>query len=474
MFRKSDQLDVFSHFMYEQMVPATHKLRKFKAAVDLSMVDSLVYDSYSWNGKGAPGYDPTVLFQLLLLQRIYNLSLSQVLDRANTDAAFRWFIGINTSDELPCKATLSNFARLRMGNIKLRKIFRDVVIQARAKGMIKGTRVVVDGTIVAANTKLKAHGTVVVMTARRLLKRTGLWGSVQLPASTDLSERVAFARAVVEKLKDAELSPRQRRTADLLQAMLEGQGKPDKIATPIDPEARVAYRNRQQKLGYNAIIAMDADSEIITAVSFVPANHDEGSYLKEIFQSHVETTGIVPEQLFADSSYGHGENYRDLHSKGVDALIPKKSNGQRNLPFHKDKFILLDQENRLICPEGRVATNPVKFDGEGLKFTFDPADCGQCPKKKECTKGKARAVEFNRYHKEVAKAKLLLTRNRNHVLIRMAIEHKNSELKRRHGLDRLAGIGLVAGEFQALLSAIVTNIKRITVLSRMQWMACSS
>jgi transposase len=136
MFRKSDQLDAFSHFMYEQMVPATHKLRQFKAAVDLSMVDSLAFDSYSWNGKGTPSYDPTVLFHLLLLQRIYNLSRSEVLDRANTDAAFRWFVGINTSDELPSKATLSNFARLRMGNIKLRKVFQDVVEQARAKGMI--------------------------------------------------------------------------------------------------------------------------------------------------------------------------------------------------------------------------------------------------------------------------------------------------------------------------------------------------
>ena len=139
MFRKSVEIDFFSHLTYETVVRKDHLVRQLDAVSDFSMIDRLVEKTYAPSRRGAPGYDPSVLFRLLLLRRVYNLSLRKVLERCQTDMAFRWFAHLNITDEIPSKATLSAF-RLRLNNSGLHKVFQGTVTKAKSLGLISNTK----------------------------------------------------------------------------------------------------------------------------------------------------------------------------------------------------------------------------------------------------------------------------------------------------------------------------------------------
>jgi len=50
---------------------------------------------------GRPANEPGLLFRLLFLQILYNLSDERIIQEAQVNPAYKWFIGINPEDSLP-------------------------------------------------------------------------------------------------------------------------------------------------------------------------------------------------------------------------------------------------------------------------------------------------------------------------------------------------------------------------------------
>ncbi|EPY13628.1 hypothetical protein PAAL66ix_06348 [Paenibacillus alvei A6-6i-x] len=50
---------------------------------------------------GRPANEPELLFRLLFLQILYNLSDERIIQEAQVNPAYKWFIGINPEDSLP-------------------------------------------------------------------------------------------------------------------------------------------------------------------------------------------------------------------------------------------------------------------------------------------------------------------------------------------------------------------------------------
>ena len=74
--------------------------------VDFSFNNKLLKDSYCKNF-GRPAKEPELMCKLLFLQQLYNLSDEKVIEEANLNLAFMYFLGINPEDELPDKSLLS-------------------------------------------------------------------------------------------------------------------------------------------------------------------------------------------------------------------------------------------------------------------------------------------------------------------------------------------------------------------------------
>lgn len=89
--------------------------------------------------------------KLLFLQYIYNLSDEKIIEEANFNLAFMYFIGINPEDSLPNKSLLSKFRVQRLGENSLDEIIIEIVRQCVEKGILKGTSVSIDATHIEAN-----------------------------------------------------------------------------------------------------------------------------------------------------------------------------------------------------------------------------------------------------------------------------------------------------------------------------------
>jgi len=463
MFRKNNQLDIFSCMMYDAMIQKDHKLRRLNAACDLGFIDGLVEGTYAPSRRGAPGYDPSVLFKILLLRRLYKLSLDKVLERCQCDVSFRWFAGLNVQDELPCKATLSTFSRFRLDNARLRKVFNETVRQAKALGLIRNTKLLVDGTVVKGNFASRSQGKLIMILAIRLLKTTDLWGEVPMPKAESLEDRIGFGKATLALLNTIELTQRQQRKKSLLERFIQQQGCEDKIVHFKDEDARRTVRKDQNKVGYTTLIGMDSDSSIATVIKTVPANREEGQYLLPMVEEHVSLMGCKPDQVLADTAFGHGANLKSLFEQDILPLIPPRSSYTPGV-FHRDQFAYDEESKTLRCPAGHTSTNQRPFRG-GLQFRYSKKVCQHCPLREQCTTSNHRRVEVSQYNTEITRVNVLLdSKHDGYVKVRMKVEYKFAEAKRFYGLDTADGYDLESAERQSLFTFAVTNMVKISTL----------
>ncbi len=138
------QLDIFTAEVYNQLVPKNHLLVRIADAVDFNFVLEKLKCTYSNIGRGS--YDPIMMFKIQLLCYLYQLSDGKVIQRAQTDIAFRWFLGLNIYDTLPDDTTVSYFRVHRLDNESLEEFFNEIVSLCIEKHVVTSRRVLIDST----------------------------------------------------------------------------------------------------------------------------------------------------------------------------------------------------------------------------------------------------------------------------------------------------------------------------------------
>ena len=103
----SNQSSLFG-MIYEDLIPADHLLRKLSAAVELGFVAELVSDCYCPDN-GRPSWDPLVLFKVVFLQFLYDLSDREIEEQVNLHLACKWFAGLQPEETAPDHSTLCRF-----------------------------------------------------------------------------------------------------------------------------------------------------------------------------------------------------------------------------------------------------------------------------------------------------------------------------------------------------------------------------
>ena len=75
--------------------------------------------------------------KFLLLQELYGLSNRIIMEKANLNLAFLYFVGLNPEDPLPDRSSLSKFRRNRLGQEAWEGILREIVRQCSETGIVK-------------------------------------------------------------------------------------------------------------------------------------------------------------------------------------------------------------------------------------------------------------------------------------------------------------------------------------------------
>lgn len=472
---------------------------------------------------GRRSVPPLVVAVVMVLQRLEGLSDREAVERFTFDARWKYAAGGLDFDYPGFVHTVLVDMRARLASSRQPNRIFDVVLDVGRQAGLVGRRRVLDSSpiydaVATMDTvtlvRSAIRGVLVVAgklepTLRRRLLRDDDYASAGKPVC-DYEDRAAREAVVDALAKDAQallLALEGRRlpgpltqAAELLAAVVGQdlergqQGRiriarrvaKDRIISTVDPDARHGHKTQARSFdGYKGHVAIDPDSEVVTATAVTAGNRGDGTVVAELLAEELaaddaaaETTGgePLPEddstpdssrlRVYGDAAYGAGPVLQQLEQAGVvnrcKVQPPRAPAGH----FTKDAFTIDLVAGQVTCPAGRTAV--LTPDGQGRVAHFAPA-CSSCPLAAQCTTAKGgRSVHVGPYEAPLSAARheqTATTWKDDYRATRPKVERKLAHLLRRlHGgrRARVRGQPKVAADF-ALLAAAV-NLARLAVL----------
>ncbi|MGA1847691.1 IS5 family transposase, partial [Deferribacter abyssi] len=136
-----------------------NKLKLIKELINFSKIEKILKKKYKYtkNASGHPAYPPLLLFKILFLQNLYNLSDYEIEEALYDRLSFMDFVGLSMDDNVPDHSTISRF-RQRLCELNLdKKLFDEINRQLQKSGFILEKGVIVDATVVEAKSRPNKH-----------------------------------------------------------------------------------------------------------------------------------------------------------------------------------------------------------------------------------------------------------------------------------------------------------------------------
>ncbi len=475
---------------------------------------------------GRNSVPPRIVATVMVLQRVEGLSDREAVERFAFDLRWKYAAGIDL--DYPCFAhtvLVDMRARLRKSE-RPDRIFEAALEVAKGAGLV-GRKRVLDSTALydavatqdtvtmvraAIRGLLGVAGEALAAELRNALKREDDYRSAGKPVCDwdDEAAREALVDALARDgyallalLDGRELSEAVKQAAALLAAVL-GQDleqredglfriarrvAPDRIISTVDPEARHGHKTAARGFdGYKGHIAIDPDTEIITATEVTAGNVGDGSaaeaLLKDVLPppsadaAGAQAETAVPQEsraqaaelveVYGDASYGTADLVEKVEAAGLEAdMKVQRPSPPRKGMFSQDDFAIDVQAGTVKCPRGILVV--LREFPDGSRVAQFGAQCDDCPLRSRCTTSKeGRSVRLHPKHAVLDRERKRqrdpgwLARYR---ATRPKVERKIAHLMRRkHGgrRARMRGRIRIGHDFSLLAAAI--NLMRMAVL----------
>jgi hypothetical protein len=451
---------------------------------------------------GRRSVPPLIVAVVMVLQRFEGLSDRDAVERFCFDARYKYAAGGLAFDYPGFAHTVLVDMRARLARSERpNRIFEVTLDVAREAGLV-GIRRVLDSTPLYDAVTTMDTVTLVYSAIRRTLGAAGLrepelrallsrdddYSNLGKPAC-DYSDRAAREEliaalaadgyALLAALQDQALPDSLAEMARLLSTLL-GQDLDegadgryriarriahDRVISTVDTEARHGHKTAAHSFdGYKGHIAIDPDTEIVTATTAGPANVGDASAVGELLAGELAAgaTDLEPLTVYGDSAYGTGALLETLEAAGADLRLkvqPPSAPGGR---FTKADFVIDLQRASVTCPAGRT----VRLGHTGASFG---RACASCPLAIRCTSSRhGRSISVGPHEAALQRARAVgldPAWRDDYRAVRPKVERKIAHLMRRsHGgrHTRVRGKPKVAADF-ALLAAGV-NLARLAVL----------
>ncbi|MGB9318613.1 MAG: transposase [Pseudolabrys sp.] len=479
---------------------------------------------------GRRSVPPMIVAVVMVLQRIEGCSDREAVDRFTFDARWKYAAGGLSFDYPVFAHTVLVDMRARLARSDEPDRIFQVTLEAAKQAGLVGRKRVLDSTPLydavatmdtvtlvrsAIRSLIKVADGDLAAELRAVLAREDDYAAAGKPACDydDEAARVELvdalardAHAVLSVLDGGDLSRSVNRAAALLASVV-GQDldtdetgvfriaqrvAKDRVVSTVDPEARHGRKSSAKGFdGYKGHVAIDPDSELITATAVTAGNIGDAAAATDLLTADLPSATQTPTQdvaedaaedtaiadastadgddplaVYGDSAYGTGELLEKLQAAGAESrckVQPPTAAGGR---FTKDDFAIDLIKREVICPAGQTA--PLQRAKPGSMAYFGAA-CASCPLAAQCTNAKGgRTVYVGPYEEQLARA-----RARQHDpdwkadyrATRPKVERKIGHLtRRRHGgrRARVRSQTKIAADF-ALLAAAV-NLARLAVL----------
>jgi IS5 family transposase len=154
-FVETGKTSFFGEYLYDQVVPANHFLRKLLEGMDWRHFTEKLIKLYKGEGVvGRPPFDPALVLKMELIAYLYNLSERQVEVYVNENLPAKFFVGLAVDQKAPDHSTLTVFRErlLHRGKLKVfEEILADMVQIALQQGIQFGSIQIVDSVHSIAN-----------------------------------------------------------------------------------------------------------------------------------------------------------------------------------------------------------------------------------------------------------------------------------------------------------------------------------
>jgi len=403
---------------------------------------------------GRPHFAPEMLLAVWLYGWMERIRSTRGLEKAvHTQIAFMWLTG----QEKPDHVTLWRFFR---DNRKvLPKLFKLVVKTAAKMGLVGFALHALDGT------KLSAACSTETATYRKTLEE-------------ELKQLDAIVDAEVAKVEanEAEPSPdwampeemqdREKRKVGIRARLKELDEADSNHLHPQEPEARVLKTREGLKLGYNAQIVVDHDSDLIVAASVVNEATDHMQLVPMVAEV-VEVIGAHADVTVADKGYASGEQFREAERRHLPVLVSVQDESSEKGEYAKSKFTFDTERDLYVCPRGEE----LPLQGVHNATTGKPAmrvyRCrnAACPVKDLCTKDKLGRSIKRRDGEDAADRQMMKMKlpenQRLYGLRKEIVEHVFGIIKTIDGFRRFTVRGLEGANAQWSLACLAVNLRKL-------------
>lgn len=270
------------------------------------------------------------------------------------------------------------------------------------------------------------------------------------------------------------------------------------LQSPHDPDATYGHKGKGYEVQLAETCEKDNPYQVVTAVAVNGAHESDQNATLPIAEQLMES-GLMPDELFADTNYGSGENIVDCAELGIDLRAPvqdptKSKPVSRSWdapvepqpasetevppasapsfpaepPLGLEDFRFSTTFDEVIaCPAGHAPRAQHTDAAERTLWAeFEEAHCANCPFADRCpTRRKAsgdRTLRARRNQAATAhrQREQQSPEFREAYKVRSGIESTNAELKGRHGAGSLRIRGQDRVHLVMTLKALALNIKR--------------
>ncbi len=472
---------------------------------------------------GRPSVPPSLLATALLLQTHDRVSDEEAKARADYDLRWKVALGVEVDARPFAKSTLQLFRAQLVLKEKMRAVFRRSLEYARESGYLKKRklRAVLDTTYILGRGAVKDTYNLLADSIRQLLRAlaeaegheleawatehgyarymaASIKGEAQVDWDSEPS-RCEFLKGIVLDadrllgLADEGLaslteggSAREPivRAAELLKQLVgqdverhegevslrEGVAR-DRVVSVHDPEMRHGRKSSSKRFdGHKAAIAVDAESQLITAVKVLAGNAADNEKALELVEDSERDTQLVVEETIGDCAYGDGQTRQEFADaeRRLVARVPSRGCCDQ---IAKDAFRIDLDGMSCTCPAGQITHTLVRQghwqDRKGERhpdqaFLFDADVCSLCGLRSHCVKAKGHKGRTVRLHPQErllqeARAFQQSAAFGEYCQVRQGAEHRLARLVQL-GIRQARHFGRRKTLFQLLMAATVANL----------------
>jgi hypothetical protein len=472
---------------------------------------------------GRPSVPPSLLATALLLQIYEGVSDEEAKARADFDLRWKVALGIGLQQRPFAKSTLQLFRARLVLHEQVRTVFQQSLTFARQTGYFRTRKlkVVLDTSYILGRGAVKDAYNLLGDGIRKLTQAlaasagrnpedwarehdlsryfgSSLKGEAGInwddPEArevflqgvvADADRLLMVAREAMEKLPaDEPLRQRVHEAAGLLTQLLmqdierQADGSrlkqgvtPHRVVSVHDPEMRHGRKSASRRFdGHKGAIAVDPESQLITAADVLPGNAPDHERALELVEQAEANADVEVEETVGDCAYGDSDT-RQTFAKVGRKLVAKVASRRGQAQFPKENFRIDLETMSCTCPAGQQTRKVVsissgeRYGAPGVSlqaFRFDAAICDACPLRPKCVRarpGKGRLVMIHPQEALLQEARAFQQSEAfaPYRKLRQVAEHRLARLMQL-GVRQARYIGRTKTLCQLLLAATVANL----------------